>query len=1325
MERFEHKIRTMYSFGVGVGSPEEYVAEAKKIGMRGLGICDLSSASGLFHFYSVCKKEGVKPVLGIQLYLTWNCEKDHEENILRFPVQVIAKNFNGYRNILKISSLAYEIYRQKPILQYRDLLNFKDDLILIIPAEFIYKINKEGLDDWLDRIDCDFDDKYLELSPTRLIQDWNEKRKCFVKRMTDEQKKYNEYCLSSRHADDVKFLISSDVYYPSIDYKKIQDVIVLNSDRGKSGWHFYTETNYLMGSGEIYHHFKKTNMKSGAVDFFFNTAVQNGNDLLDSIEDYNLESLPVVSPKYVVDSHDLGESGMSAMDLILKIIKTNGKMEGKDERYSERLKYELKIIEDKKFIEYFLMIEDIIRFCDSVGIMVGPGRGSAAGSLLSYLLNITKIDPIRWDLPFERFIDVSRQDFPDIDIDFAHPDRVREYIYGRYGHDCAMPIAMFQQIKVKTAIKDACRAIYGSKFDYQEITRLTKGIPSSPQGSDEKTWFNKYLFGDENNKEEFPGDLELMKYFKKHDDVFQAVYRLVGKTKLIKVHPCAMVIATESVDSYVPTVINNINRHGAFRITAYDGKYVEKSGLLKFDILSLNTLRIIEDCLRQIAIRKGIEVDVWSLDPTDDKILKTFAIPDTASIFQYDTVVIIPLLKSMLVDRFEDLMVATSLGRPGPLGSGLPKMYIDRKLGKEPVVYAHPKLKEALGDTYGVIVYQEQVMKIFQVIGGVSAIEANQIRKHISKKNLKELETIKPRYLEHATEKLEMPLTKPAAIQLWNELFNFAKYSFNRCLSGSQRMLRPPCGSGKKNYSIGEMFKIRDSMEFAKQRGQVSLHRKYKRDGYGFALSMIGDRIKRNRIVDIRFAGIRDIYRVTMVGGETIDCTMNHKFPTPYGERKLESLTVGDDLYVSCGYEKEDTSYRFSDTKVGESVNLPKKGQRGFQTLKGTPYKKWKENKEKLLSIHKVCVLCGSHHRRMEVHHKDGDHMNNKLSNLLVVCPSCHKKEHYRKLGRIKVMGKGYPVRLDKIASIEYLETGETYDVEMEAPNHNLVVESGIVTSNSHSCSYAYLAYACQYLKVYYPQEWWVSVLKNADHEKIRKFVVEVGDRIKIIPPCVNASKADFDFNEDGEIVVPFGYITRVGESVVGEIIKGQPYSSLEDFYNRTNRRVVNKAVVFNLIFAGAFRNVESSRSEAELVKFYYSLKKEKLPEEMNFDDVAMVEKFKQQASDLYFTDWVDKFKNEFHRGTLRSFNNMDSHSGKTVCVGGVREKLEKRKTKTDKDYYRLYLGNSGETLTIFVWSKEFIKSKEDLAEGNLVEVFGHVNEFGITLNRVRQIPIK
>jgi len=1050
MERIELHLHTMYSFLDGVGTPEEYVKRAKKLGMKAVGITDHGTACGLFHFHEACKEGGIKPILGVEFY---TCEKfslpdkKKKKKIQRHHIVALAKNHVGYLNLLKLASLGFKTFNYRPLINVQDLFDNKEGLIVTTACIASSITNEELFVKFKEEFGDDF---YAEIQPLDLSTQWNKEYKNFEKTDKNSQIDHNKQIVGWARKHNVKLIHTLDVHYPDEHDKKIQDIFILNSFAGRDGWHFATDNHYLMNTAQAWNEFKKHGHDKIITKEEFDLSVQNSNEIADKVEIYDLGRKPEVV-KFAIDNHPLATKGMSSEDLLLAIVKKNNKIPIRDD-YIERLNFELTVIREKGFVDYFLIIEDIVRWCRANDILVGPGRGSVGGSLLSYALDITKLDPVKYDMPFERFLDISRTDYPDIDLDFSDQEAVFNYLREKYGQDRVIRVGILQGIKTKTAIKDAYRVLRKEEYDYAYINTITKDIPSSSPGADEREWFENFLFEEENK--------ELQEFFIANQDVFKATLKMVGKIKTNKVHPCAIVIAPENPTNYIPVVINKPNASDATAMTGYDGRYLEKAGLVKFDILSLNTLRDIQGCLKLLKLRRNIDLDIYSLEPTDKKVLDRFKKGDTESVFQFNTALSTPLLERSRADTFNDLAIITAIGRPGPYRLGkMDEKYVDRKLGKKLITYSHPALEPILKDTYGLMVYQEQIMKIFQSLGGFTAVESNHIRKAISKPGgLKE--EAKNQFICYATTKLSPPMTEEEAYKLLGEMANYASYCFNR----------------------------------------------------------------------------------------------------------------------------------------------------------------------------------------------------------------------------------------------------------------------------SHSVCYSYIGYVCQYLKTYYPLEWWASVFQNCSTDDFKGFIEDDRNnflREILIEPEINESEKEFKLNKNDKLVMPLTYVTQVADRAIQEIVSKRPFDSFKDFWTRVEKRIIKKNVIENLILANTFRDIEPDKSIRDLIMHFYFLRKENVSKKFdNIDNTFAFEELKKNALTIYRTDWVKRFDKLFTKGTIGDYTKIPPIDNQTVRVGGLIDSVQKAKTKTGKDFYRVKVKNGDSAITVYVWSDIIPVVKNILIPNIMVEIVGSTSKFGLALNSMKRIAV-
>lgn len=580
----------------------------------------------------------------------------------------------------------------------------------------------------------------------------------------------------------------------------------------------------------------------------------------------------------------------------------------------------------------------------------------------------------------------------------------------------------------------------------------------------------------------------------------------------------------------------------------------------------------------------------------------------TKGVFQLESQLGRTWTKKLKPESLEHLAALGAILRPGVLRAidesykcSLTELYCKRKNGELPVEIGLPCLTEVLAPTYGVMTYQEQAMKIAQIVAGFNLQEADVLRKAIGKKIAEEMAKVKVMFSEGA--KRTAVITESEAQELFSWIEKSQRYSFNKCIH-KDTIFRKANGNrgcfGNIGYTVEHMYKIRNDISYAKAHGHLSLYKKWKRiNNYGQGLSMCEDgRVRPNTILDIQPAGKQITYKVVLQNGASIRVTSQHKFPTPQGEKYLSTLKIGDTLYVCGEYEVTDFKpiNRFSDwttddIKARDNSGLVHDERAGFMAGSNNPgyttgaYTEFITNSANLPN---QCQLCGAIGCRLEIHHIDGDRKNNKIDNLCRLCASCHKKEEY-KLGRKKWGEKGYPTRLTQIVSIEIDEEVETYDVTMAGPNHNFVTDNNIVTCNSHALSYGINGYICAYLKAHFPLQFYTSWLhyskdKSDPQEEISELIHEAKLLdIEVVPPDILVSKTNFD-NDGTKIFFGLSDIKGIGEAQAKKILAAASELRSDMTWYQVILillKQLSASVVINLISAGTFRKFLDNRTLA------------------------------------------------------------------------------------------------------------------------------------------------
>lgn len=541
-----------------------------------------------------------------------------------------------------------------------------------------------------------------------------------------------------------------------------------------------------------------------------------------------------------------------------------------------------------------------------------------------------------------------------------------------------------------------------------------------------------------------------------------------------------------------------------------------------------------------------ISIDYYNLPMDCPRTWDLIGSGRTRGVFQLESNLGRSYASKLQPDNIDHLAALISILRPGTMnalldGKSMTNHYVDRKHNREAVTYIDNKLEQYLDTTFGILVYQEQSIAIAKGLAGFTPEQANALRKAIGKKKADELAKLREVFIQGCIEK--SGFNKDIAIELFDNIESSNRYSFNACISFDTLITKQSVGNKDIDYTVEHMFNIKNNIEYAKKHNQLNLYKKYKMQGhYGRGLSMSEDgRIRPNIIKDIRFAGKRQTFKIILNNGNFIKVTDNHKFPTPDGIKLTSELVVGNKLYTCGKYEKNNTRYKFSNISSKELRESGKTYEgNGFQLKENNPsytngsYTDFINN-GKLLP--KTCQICNQEHRRLEIHHKNGDRTNSKLENLIRLCPSCHKKEEY-KVGRTKRGEKGYPTILSEIISIEKDEIVNTYDVEMDAPNHTFIANGDILTCNSHAYTYSFITYATAYAKAHFPIHFFCAALKQIkDMDELKDLMSEVAlFDLEVLGPSIANPLSRFNIT-DGRIQYGWSEIRKSGHKDVVDFV--------------------------------------------------------------------------------------------------------------------------------------------------------------------------------------------
>ena len=736
---------TDFSLLDGAAKIPSYMKKAKEYGMSSVAITDHGNLFGALHFYYEAKKAGIKPIIGCEFYINPTDRTDRPEpgsgqKSHYYHLVLLAMNNTGYKNLLKLASLAYtEGFYFRPRIDDELLEKYNEGLICLsacLGGEILQHLLANKYDEakeralWYSSI---FDDGryYLEL------QDHN----------LEEQKRTNPLLKQISEETGIPLVATNDIHYIEQSDANAHDLLLCVGTNTKKNdpnrMRFPNDQFYLKSPEEMTQLFA-----------WVPEAIENTVRIADRC---NLE-IEFPGPQLPVFDVPQGYESPAAY---LRSLSHEGLANRYDEitpELTDRLEYELNVIISMGFEGYFLIVMDYIRWAKEQGIPVGPGRGSGAGSLVAYALDITNVDPIKYNLLFERFLNPERVSMPDFDIDFCFERRgeVINYVTEKYGSDRVAQIATFGTLKAKAVMKDVARVL---DISFDESNQIAKMIPDDLGMTLTKAF------------EQSPDLVELEKRGGIYAELFDAARRLEGMARHISTHAAGVVIGREELTNYVP--LYRDARTGAIS-TQYSMELLEPCGLVKMDFLGLKTLTLIQHAQKLIQAKDP----TFSIEEISEEDEATFAMlgrGDSSAIFQFESAGMQSVLKEAKPSTIEDLVALNALYRPGPMAY-IPQ-YIACKLGRQPITYADPELEDELKNTYGVIVYQEQVMKVAQIIAGYSLGSADILRRIMGKKKVSELEAEKVKFIEGA---LSLGRSEQHAIEIFEMLEPFANYGFNK-----------------------------------------------------------------------------------------------------------------------------------------------------------------------------------------------------------------------------------------------------------------------------------------------------------------------------------------------------------------------------------------------------------------------------------------------------------------------------------------------------------------------------------------------------------------
>jgi DNA polymerase-3 subunit alpha len=863
MPRFSHlHVHTQYSLLDGAAPIKSLYAKAARDGMPALAISDHGNMFGVFQFVAEASKHPVdptakksppkvKPIVGCEFYITENRHRrsfSKGEKDPRHHQILLAKNDTGYRNLMKLSSLGFieGMYGKYPRIDKELIHKYHEGLIAttcclgaLVPQAILKKSEEEAENEFKWWLNIFQDDYYVELQRHGLA----------------EQERVNAVLVGFARKYGVKVIASNDSHYvEQTDFNAHDILLCINTGEKLSTpalrefsdddlnmrdkrFAFPNDQFYLKSTEEMSRTFHD-----------LGEAIDNTNEIVDKVELLDLKR-DILLPHFKVPP------GFDSQDAYLEHLT----WEGARSRYAEitpeveeRLRFELFTIRTMGFAGYFLIVSDFIRAGRELGVFIGPGRGSAAGSAVAYCIGITNIDPVKYRLLFERFLNPDRKSMPDIDTDFDDEGRqkVIDYVVDKYGRNQVAQIITYGTMAAKMSIKDVARVM---DLPLADSNALAKLVPEKP-GISLKRVLHAPLSGSEDALAEKdglnPDDLENVKRLREahgRDDLQGRVLReaeiLEGSVRNTGIHAAGIIIAPQDLMDLVPVCTA---KDSPLWVTQIEGSVIEDAGVIKMDFLGLKTLNILKTALELIRQNHGVAIDLDTLPLDDARTFELYQRGETVSTFQFESPGMQKYLRELKPDKFEDLIAMNALYRPGPM-EYIPN-FVERKHGREAVSYDLPDMEEYLSETYGITVYQEQVMLLAQKLGGFTKGDADVLRKAMGKKNKPVLDKMKPQFVEGAAAKGH---PRDVLEKVWTDWEAFAQYAFNKSHSTCYALVAYQTAYLKAHYPseymaavlnhAGNIEKITFFMEECRRMGLTVLGPDINESQKGFAVNAKGE----------------------------------------------------------------------------------------------------------------------------------------------------------------------------------------------------------------------------------------------------------------------------------------------------------------------------------------------------------------------------------------------------------------------------------------------------------------------------------------------------
>lgn len=1089
---------TTFSYLDGFGTPAQHSLRAAEMGMYALAVTDHGNVTAHVQHEQACDKHGVKPLFGCEFY----CGDIGEERTMKKNhLTVLAENQTGYANLLRLVSQAwYKGFYYQPTIDGALLKEYCDGLVVLsgcqgslLSTSLTGGKNIEVGDASYPRA------KAVAARFKRLLGDaYYLEVQAFPE--LEKTNNINVGLAKMSRELGIPLVASLDAHYTTPDEGQMQAILHSVRSGGKKTAEELDQTwGYdiplcPLSDKDIYKRLVRTGLSKAQAE----QAIRNSREIA--------QRCTVRLPKVTNLRYPLPPGVPDNLTLFRKLVNDGWKYRGfrkldpvTKAEYIARVKYEMELIEEKQFVDYFLVMADVTVYAKDSGIPVGPARGSAAASLVCYILRITEVNPMHFPvLVFERFMDKNRHDPPDIDLDFDDEKRylIREYLADKYGGDRVGSIGTFIKYKGKNSLNDVQMALYRDNWACRSDLDTVKDLLIERKSGDLRPDATV-----EDTIEMFP---QVADIFKRWPNLLKA-QRLEGNVRGMSVHAAGLVVANAPLTDFC-AIYSKTDSKGGIKLDPETGeplqvisldKYdVEYLGALKLDLLGLKTMAMIRICLEQIGMTLE---ELYNLPLDDKETLLGFREQDVTGIFQFDGRATRQVNSGVKPDNFMEVADINALSRPGPLHSGATGDYIDVKFDRKPAVRFNDIVDGITKHTQYQIVYQEQILQICRELGEFSYLEAGRVRRIISKKRgEQEFNKLQHKFVEGAA---THGMEEADAIKVWSLMATAGAYAF--CLTGDAVVQTGGRGSsGGATYTMKQLW---EAYNHPDKRNSLRQKLRYGQRGKRITLQqMDGDgRVRPRQFLSIDRSPItQPIYMVTLENGMSFKGTGVHRVLTTHGYTEIFELGVGDDIIC------EDTEYQYkqpSKVRTEPRKSTYDNSKKGFEKGSGNP--SWIDGRTGAIREAEQIVLdrsgnkcesCGAvgsgGKHDLEFAHVvgltdlGGDYLKyHTPDNILRLCNSCHKKFDYSKGERLGRDSVGKPTVSSGVVSIVSMDEMEyVYMIEMNDNNHNYIANGVVMKNNAAHCvSYGLLAYWTMWLKRHYPREFFIACLRKFDDKQL------------------------------------------------------------------------------------------------------------------------------------------------------------------------------------------------------------------------------------------------